>query len=65
MSPILQGTELIQFLENNSPEKIKEVLEHVHPADILDALEDYEGNPLLILARIPNDVLVSIIVEAE
>ncbi|NLK49449.1 MAG: magnesium transporter [Candidatus Cloacimonetes bacterium] len=65
MSPILQGTELIQFLENNSPEKIKEVLEHVHPADILDALEDYEGNPLLILARIPNDVLVSIIEEAE
>lgn len=65
MSPILQGTELIQFLENNSPEKIKEVLEHVHPADILDALEDYAGNPLLILARIPNDVLVSIIEEAE
>lgn len=61
----LKGKELLQFLETKSAAEIKEALEYIHPADILDALEEYDEIPLNILARIPNEILVDIIEEAE
>jgi len=61
----MTGKELLQFLEEHSPQEIKDALEFIHPADILDALEDYEGDQISFLSRLPNDVLATIIEEAE
>ncbi|MDD2331472.1 MAG: magnesium transporter [Candidatus Cloacimonetes bacterium] len=65
MSDNLQGAELLQFLQEHSPEEIKAALNNIHPADILDALEDYQGDAISLLSSLPNDVLASIIEEAE
>ena len=61
----LKGNDLIRFLETAKPNLIKDTLEHIHPADILDALENYKGNPIMILARIPSEFLAEIMDEAE
>jgi len=65
MSDNLTGAELLKFLEEHSPQEIKSALENIHPADILDALEEYEGDQITFLSRLPNDVLAAIIEEAE
>lgn len=65
MNNKLTGLELLQFLVEKSPEEVAKALEHIHPADILDALEDYEGDPFIFLVRMPNDVLAALIDEAE
>lgn len=65
MNDNITGKELLQFLEEHSPQEIKEAIEFIHPADILDALEDYEGDQISFLSRLPNDVLAAIIEEAE
>ncbi|MDD2227930.1 MAG: magnesium transporter [Candidatus Cloacimonetes bacterium] len=65
MSDNLQGAELLQFLQECSVEKIKESLKNIHPADILDALEDYEGDPISFLSKLPIEILADIIEEAE
>lgn len=65
MTTKLTGLELLQFLVEKSPEEVAKALEHIHPADILDALEDYEGDPFIFLVRMPNDVLAAILDEAE
>ncbi len=65
MNKQLTGKDLIEFLETTSPAALKEALEYIHPADILDALEDYKGDPFHILVRIPTDILAGILEEAE
>lgn len=65
MTENLQGKELLEFLEQHNSVEIKDALEYIHPADILDALEEYEGDVISFLSRLPNDVLAAIIEEAE
>ncbi|MDZ4121369.1 MAG: magnesium transporter [Candidatus Cloacimonadaceae bacterium] len=65
MSQTLKGTELLQFLQDQKPEDLSKVLEDIHPADILDALEVYDGDPIQFLSQLPTDVLAAIIEEAE
>lgn len=65
MNKKLTGLELLQFLVEKSPEEVAKALEHIHPADILEALEGYEGDPFIFLVRMPNDVLAAILDEAE
>lgn len=65
MSDNLQGAELLQFLQESSVEEIKAALKNIHPADILDALEDYKGDPLTFLSKLPVDILADIVEEAE
>ncbi|HPY96252.1 MAG TPA: magnesium transporter [Candidatus Cloacimonadota bacterium] len=56
---------LLHLLEENSTEEIKIALDDIHPADIIDALDDYEGDRTLLLSRFPIDMLAAIIEEAE
>lgn len=65
MGDNLQGANLLQFLLESPADEIKTTLEDIHPADILDALEEYEGDAILLLSRFPSDVLAAIIEEAE
>lgn len=65
MNDNLQGTELLQFLQECSVEELKIALKNIHPADILDALEEYEGDAIYFLAKLPNEILADIIEEAE
>jgi magnesium transporter len=65
MGDNLQGANLLQFLLESPADEIKSTLEDIHPADILDALEEYEGDAILLLSRFPSDVLAAIIEEAE
>ncbi|HOQ81324.1 MAG TPA: magnesium transporter, partial [Candidatus Cloacimonadota bacterium] len=57
--------ELLHLLEENSTEEIKNALDDIHPADIIDALDDYEGDRTLLLSRFPIEMLAAIIEEAE
>ncbi|MDD2423679.1 MAG: magnesium transporter [Candidatus Cloacimonetes bacterium] len=65
MSDILQGMDLLQFLQEASVEELRAALKEIHPADILDALEDYKGDAIAFLAKLPNEILAEIIEEAE
>lgn len=65
MSDNLQGAELLKFLLESSLEEIKAALKNIHPADILDALEDYAGDPISFLSKLPIEILADIIEEAE
>ncbi|MCB5261944.1 MAG: magnesium transporter [Candidatus Cloacimonetes bacterium] len=65
MSDNLQGTELLQFLQEASVAELRAALNDIHPADILDALEDYKGDAIAFLAKLPNEILADIIEEAE
>ncbi len=46
-------------------EQMELFLEEVHPADILDAVHEYEGDPLELLRHLPEQFIASIIDEAE
>jgi len=65
MTTKLTGLELLQFLVEKARKKWQKLLNTSTPADILDALEDYEGDPFIFLVRMPNDVLAAILDEAE
>ena len=65
VSDNIQGAELLQFLQESSVEEIKAALKDIHPADILDALEEYEGDPITFLSKLPIEILADIIEEAE
>ena len=66
MSEKLTGNDLLQYIDQvNDPEKLKKALEFIHPADILDALEDSDIDQISFLARLPNDILAEIIEEAD
>lgn len=65
MSNNLSGSELLRVLLQKNAEEFHNALEHIHPADILDALEEYDGDPFTFLARLPNDILASLIEEEE
>ncbi|MDF2548578.1 MAG: magnesium transporter [Anaerosolibacter sp.] len=57
--------DLIQFLINTSQAQIDELIEDIHPADILDAIHAYEGDKLLLFQKLPEWVIAAIIDYAE
>ena len=58
--------ELIKKLLNeNDSEKIKEIVEDIHPVDFLEILEKFEDEFYEIIDKLPNDYLVELINEAE
>ena len=51
--------ELIKKLLNeNDSEKIKEIVEDIHPVDFLEILEKFEDEFYEIIDKLPNDYLV-------
>ncbi|MCB5250182.1 MAG: magnesium transporter [Candidatus Cloacimonadales bacterium] len=58
-------TKLFKLLQENSTNQISKALDDIHPADIIDALDEYEGDRTLLLSRFPIEVLAAIIEEAE
>jgi len=65
MANQLKGNELVQYLIEMSPEQLRDELENIHPADILDALDEYEGDAIALFSKLPTDKLAEIIEEAE
>lgn len=61
----LKDNNLIELLLNSSKEKLHEITEEVHPQDILDAIKEYEGDKKLLLTKLPEEVVASIIDEAD
>lgn len=57
--------ELIQFLLKSSKEQIEDYIEDIHPADILDAIHQYDGDKFQILNKLPDDIVADIIDQAE
>lgn len=56
---------LAEFLLKATEREILEVIEDIHPADILDALGNIEDDKLVVLGKLPEEVIASIIDEAE
>lgn len=57
--------ELETLLINGTMEEIEQIIEDVHPADILDLLDHYHGNQLDLLSRLPEWMIAGVIEEAE
>ena len=57
--------DLIQFLTTTSQSQIDELIEDIHPADILDAIRIYEGDKKLLFQKLPEWVIAAIIDYAE
>lgn len=58
----IENKEIIDFVLNSTKEEIFENVEDIHPADFLDALESYDGDPTAIVRRLP-DAYVALLVE--
>ncbi|WP_010249154.1 magnesium transporter [Acetivibrio cellulolyticus] len=61
----IRRKELIDILISPSRGNISEVLEDVHPEDLLDAIRQYEGDRSLLFEKLPEDMLASIIDQAH
>lgn len=57
--------DLIKFLLNATKEELNEVIEDIHPEDILDAIREFEGDKLLLLNKLPEDIVAGVIDQAE
>lgn len=60
-----ENNNLIDLLLASSGEKLNEIIEEIHPQDILDAIREYEGDKGLLLTRLPEDIVASIIDQAD
>lgn len=61
----IEKDDLIEMLLNSSNEKIGEIIEEIHPQDILDAVREFDGDKKLLLSKLPETVIASIIDEAD
>ncbi|MDF2674117.1 MAG: magnesium transporter [Clostridiales bacterium] len=57
--------DLIELLLVSSRERLHEIIEDIHPQDILDAINKFEGDKKLILSKLPEEVVANIIDEAD
>lgn len=58
--------ELLEFLMNSSLAEISEHIEDIHPADILDVIENIEQHNLyILLSKLPHWMVAEVIGEAE
>ncbi len=65
MANEIKGKELIDILINFSKEEISEILEDVHPEDLLDAIRQYDDDRALLFGKLPENMLASIIDQAQ
>ncbi|MBS4536824.1 magnesium transporter [Clostridium sp. D2Q-11] len=56
---------LLKYLLYISKEDLEIAISHIHPEDILDALRLYEGDKKDILSKLPKDILVDVVDQAE
>jgi len=61
----LYDRDLINFFITNNKETIDEIIDDIHPADILDAIRLYEGDKSLVFNKLPEGIIASIIDYAE
>lgn len=57
--------DLIEFLLEATNEQVAEIIGDIHPEDLLDALRQFEGDKALLLKKLPEDIIVDIIDQAE
>lgn len=65
MSYEMNTTELIEFLLTAGREEIQDIIEDIHPVDILDAIREYDGSKKELLSGVPDEVIAAVIDEAE
>ena len=56
---------LTSLLINGTSEQIQEAIDDIHPADILDVLQDHHSQLNNILSKLPNDIIADVIEEEE
>lgn len=61
----IDQTELLQLLLNGSTEDISDIVDTVHPADILDILHAEPERTAEILKHLPNDFIADIVEEED
>jgi len=61
----IKGQELIDILLNSDKDKIYEILEDIHPEDLLDAIRMDEEDKPQILEKLPDKILVEVIDQAQ
>ncbi len=57
--------QLIGYILNATIDEILENIEELHPVDFLEALQEYDGNPLDLLQKLPNEYIAMVIDESE
>ncbi|MBR0575365.1 magnesium transporter [Proteiniclasticum sp. BAD-10] len=57
--------ELIRLILDSPIEEILILLDDLHPVDVLEALQAYEGNPMDLLEKLPDEYIAMLIDEAE
>lgn len=65
MSYEMTVQELIDILLNAEKNELIEMIEDIHPVDILDAIREYEGDKKELLANVPDEIMAAVIDEAE
>lgn len=65
MKVIQNKDELLKLLLEGSEEELHEVIETIHPVDILDLLHEYKEVANQILERLPDNILADIVDEEE
>ena len=56
---------IFSLLKETDKEKIREIVEEIHPVDFLEFLENYEEEFYNIIEKLPDDYIVELINEAE
>lgn len=61
----LEKEQLLEFLLNGKKAEIEEVIDTIHPADILDILHEDEEDSFLILSKLPDEMIAAVIEHEE
>lgn len=61
----LYENELIKSLLESTEQQIAEMIEDIHPEDLLDTIRQFEGDKSLLLKKLPEDIIADIIDQAE
>lgn len=56
---------LIELLITAPREKIHEIIEEIHPQDLLDAIREFDGDKKLLLTKLPEEAVAGIIDQAD
>ena len=65
MSHGLNEKELIEFLLNANIDEINKLIQFIHPADILVAIREYEGDTINLFHKLSPNVIADIIDDAD
>ncbi len=65
MSHGLNEKELIEFLINENIDEINKLIQFIHPADILVAIREYDGDKINLFQKLSPNVIADIIDDAD